>query len=88
MVPAAASRPSMNPSSTSNLGSPATCLSCHAEDLTMTNAAVEAGANWRCRRCGQQWDAARLRTVTGYADWLFNHPSSAAVDHPPQRDNI
>jgi len=48
----------------------ATCLSCHTEDATLTNSAVAAGADWRCRRCGQQWDAGRLATVAAYDLWL------------------
>lgn len=70
VVPTAASRPSMNSSSTSAPGGPATCLSCHMEDHTLTNREVEAGANWRCGRCGQRWDGVRLRTVAAYAVWL------------------
>jgi hypothetical protein len=36
----------------------------------MTNGAVEAGASWNCCRCGQHWDAVRLKAVAGYAVWL------------------
>ena len=36
----------------------------------MTNGAVDAGADWRCARCGQQWDAVRLAAVAAYNVWL------------------
>jgi hypothetical protein len=44
----------------------------------MTNGAVDAGADWRCRRCGQLWDASRLTTVAAYAMWLDARTASAA----------
>ena len=78
VVPTAASRSSMNSSSTSAPGGPATCLSCHMEDPTLTNGGVEAGADWRCGRCGQRWDAVRLRTVAAYAAWLSARAASPA----------
>lgn len=55
----------------------ATCPLCHAEDASMTNQAVSAGADWRCSRCGWRWDAARLATVAAYAVWLTAHTSSS-----------
>jgi hypothetical protein len=48
----------------------ATCPTCHAVDAGMTNAAISGGADWRCPRCDQQWDAVRLAAVAGYAAWL------------------
>jgi ribosomal protein L37AE/L43A len=45
----------------------ATCPSCHTTDTTMTNDAVEAGADWQCGRCGQTWNAVRLATAAAYA---------------------
>src|SRR5688572_12562991 len=72
-VPVSASRPSK--AASADFDHPAICQSCHTEDLTTTNGAVEAGAYWRCRRCGQQWDAARLKAVASYADWLLHHPA-------------
>lgn len=78
MVPAATSRSPMNSSSTFALVGPATCPSCHTEDLTMTNGAVEAGAHWNCSRCGQLWDAVRLKTVAAYAVWLAGRTAGAS----------
>ena len=48
----------------------AMCPSCHTQDLSMTNLAVSAGADWQCSRCGSRWDAARLATVAAYAVWV------------------
>ena len=72
MVTALASDAPMNASAVlvPELGGLATCLSCHAEDATLTNGAVAAGAGWNCRRCGQQWDASRLATVAAYDAWV------------------
>ena len=72
MVTTLASNPPMNASAllVPELGGLATCLSCHTKDATLTNDAVAAGADWRCRRCGQQWDAGRLVTVAAYDRWV------------------
>jgi hypothetical protein len=71
MVTTIASRPPMHSAAAAlELAGPATCPSCHAADLTMTDNAVATGANWRCRRCGQLWDAGRLAAVAAYAVWL------------------
>ena len=75
MVSTTASSPPMTASSTltpapGTLGGHATCQSCHTADLTVTDSAVAAGADWRCRRCGQRWDARRLAAVAAYAEWL------------------
>ena len=53
----------------------ATCPMCHTP-ASLTHHAIEAGADWRCVRCGQHWDAARLATVARYAAWR------ADVDRP------
>jgi hypothetical protein len=45
----------------------------------MTDSAVAAGADWHCRRCGQQWDAGRLVKVAAYAAWESERTSAA--DH-------
>ena len=45
-----------------------TCPLCHAS-ATLTQSAIDAGGAWRCERCGQQWDAARLAAVAAYAIW-------------------
>ena len=52
----------------------ATCPMCHTS-ATLPPSALEAGGAWRCVRCGQHWDAARLAAVVAYAAW--------AVDHDP-----
>jgi len=48
---------------------PATCPMCHTR-ASLTQSAVEAGGAWRCARCGQHWDAARLEAVAAYAAWV------------------
>ena len=72
MVSTVASRPPMSAAATlaPELAGLATCPSCHTEDATLTNGAVSAGADWRCRRCGQRWDARRLATVAAYDAWV------------------
>ena len=49
-----------------------TCPMCHTP-ATLSQSALEAGGDWRCVRCGQQWDAARLATVAAYAAWAVDH---------------
>ena len=48
---------------------PATCPMCHTR-VPLTQSALEAGGAWRCVRCGQHWDAARLTAVAAYAAWV------------------
>ena len=48
---------------------PATCPMCHTS-VSLTQSALDAGGAWRCVRCGQNWDAARLSTVAAYAAWV------------------
>jgi uncharacterized Zn finger protein len=83
MVTAVASRPSVNtPPAIREVVGFATCPSCHTEDPIMTNVAVGANADWRCRRCGQRWDAVRLATVAAYAVWVSEQaPSEDHVTH-------
>lgn len=71
----AAPRPSLNTPSTfaPELVGLAMCPSCHTQDLSMTNLAVRAGADWQCSRCGSRWDAVRLETVAAYAVWASEH---------------
>ena len=38
------------------------------------------GEGWRCGRCGQHWDAARLRTVAAYQRWSLEHDPSTPRD--------
>ena len=47
----------------------ATCPMCHTS-ATLSQSALDAGGDWRCVRCGQHWDAARLATVAAYAAWI------------------
>jgi predicted Zn finger-like uncharacterized protein len=47
----------------------ALCPMCHTS-ANVTQAAIEAGGDWRCVRCGQHWNAARLATVAAYAAWV------------------
>jgi hypothetical protein len=47
----------------------AACPLCHTADATLTSAAVAAGADWHCVRCGQRWDAVRLAAVAACAVW-------------------
>ena len=42
---------------------------CHTP-ASVTQNAIEAGDDWRCVRCGQHWDAARLAAVAAYAAWV------------------
>ena len=50
----------------------ATCPMCHAS-ATLSESALEAGGDWRCVRCGQRWDAARLEAVAAYTAWAVDH---------------
>jgi transposase len=47
--------------------SSAVCPLCHTAETSISNAALTAGASWRCERCGQRWDAHRLETAAAYA---------------------
>jgi transcription elongation factor Elf1 len=49
------------------------CPMCHTP-ASVTLAAIDAGADWRCVRCGQRWDATRLAAVTAYAAWVADRP--------------
>ena len=51
----------------------ALCPMCHTTDVSLTEDLLEAGCDWLCVRCGQRWDAARLRTVRAYAEWTSGH---------------
>jgi len=45
---------------------------CHTS-ATLSQSALEAGGDWRCARCGQHWDSARLVAVAAYAAWSRDH---------------
>jgi predicted Zn finger-like uncharacterized protein len=49
-----------------------TCPMCHTS-ATLSQSALAAGGDWRCVRCGQHWDAARLEAVAAYAAWSADH---------------
>ena len=51
---------------------PGMCPLCHTTDASVTSAALAAGGNWRCVRCGQRWDGARLAAVAAYAAWAVD----------------
>jgi len=50
----------------------ATCPMCHTS-ATLSQSALEAGGTWRCVRCAQHWDAARLAAVAAYTAWSVEH---------------
>lgn len=72
LLPVIAPQPPLSTPATlvPELVGPATCLSCHTEHATVSSGAVATGADWRCSRCGQRWDARRLATVNAYTAWL------------------
>ncbi len=53
----------------------AMCPMCHTS-ASVTRAAIDAGGDWRCVRCGQHWDAARLAAVAAYAEWAGDRERS------------
>ena len=61
----------------------ATCPMCHTS-ATLSQSALDAGGDWRCVRCGQHWDAARLATVAAYAAWIVDRdPIGGQVTEDP-----
>jgi transposase-like protein len=57
-------------------GLEATCPLCHTVDETVTPEALEAGATWKCTRCGQTWSAERLERVAEYVRFEAAHQLS------------
>jgi hypothetical protein len=59
----------------------------------VTQDAIEAGSGWRCVRCGQHWDAARLAAVAAYATWVAERDrvgkrvTESSHDLAPHRDS-
>ena len=45
------------------------CPLCHTPVPEATGEALLAGADWRCPQCDQMWNAARLATVSAYAEY-------------------
>jgi hypothetical protein len=83
-----APRPSLNTSSAPGHepAGLAVCPSCHTQDLGMTKAAVTAGADWRCSRCGSRWDALRLATVAAYSVWASEHTVPSVISGTQKGD--
>ena len=54
-----------------------TCPMCHTP-TSQTQRAIDAGAEWRCVRCGQRWDATRLSAVAAYAAWVVERAAVGA----------
>ena len=81
-----APRPSRNTSTFApKLVGLAVCPSYHTQDLSMTNLAVSAGADWQCSRCGSRWDAVRLATLAASALWLSEHTTPRQlIPHMPE----
>jgi transposase-like protein len=56
-----------------------TCPMCHTP-TALTQGAIDAGADWRCVRCGQHWNASRLSAVAAYAAWVVER-ACASLSH-------
>jgi hypothetical protein len=74
-----------------DLAGPVTCPLCHTP-ATLAREAIEAGHDWRCGRCGQHWDAARMTAAAGYVAWIDEragrrgsavHQNAALYRDPP-----
>lgn len=59
------------------------CPLCHTADARLTEKALAAGGDWRCRTCGQNWTAGRLATSAAYAVWAatYDLPAGPAQSH-------
>ena len=58
-----------------------TCPSCHTARAGVSNDTWDAGGQWRCERCGEQWTRSRLATVAEYEAWARVH-DAAPVAQP------
>jgi hypothetical protein len=56
-----------------------TCPLCHTP-TSLTQSAIDAGADWRCVTCGHRWDATRLSAVAAYAAWVVERRVIGAND--------
>jgi len=54
------------------------CPLCHTAAPALTDAALTAGADWRCAVCHQMWNAQRLATVAAYAQYCAARADQAA----------
>ena len=59
------------------------CPLCHTPG-TGTALAIERGADWRCVRCGQRWDASRLAAVAAYTAWAVDGSSPSHTGRTAQ----
>jgi hypothetical protein len=66
-LPATAAAPDLNPLRI------LICPLCHTPEPTVSQATLDAGGGWTCRRCSQAWDRSRLATVAAYAIWAAEH---------------
>jgi hypothetical protein len=57
----------------------AICPLCHTLDRAVSAESLQAGAFWRCARCGQMWSAARLATSAAYARFVAGQGSSRVL---------
>ncbi|HEU4891240.1 MAG TPA: hypothetical protein VFT47_06795 [Vicinamibacterales bacterium] len=53
---------------------------------SVTQDTIEAGGAWRCVRCGQHWDAARLAAVAAYAAWSVDRDRVGRRDTEGSQD--
>ena len=58
------------------------CPMCHTP-APLALAAIDAGADWRCGRCGQRWNAARIAAVTAYAAWVVDRAAGERHQFSP-----
>jgi hypothetical protein len=52
------------------------CPMCHTS-APLPQSAIDAGADWRCVRCLQRWDAPRLIAVANYVTWIDDRDRAA-----------
>ena len=45
---------------------PGFCPSCRSTDLTTTSKTIDTYSYWRCRACGEIWNAGRRETGRGF----------------------
>jgi hypothetical protein len=66
---------------------PVTCPMCHTA-ASLMQSAIDAGAGWRCVRCGQRWDATRLSAVAAYAAWVVERAAVGERTSPSRHASI
>lgn len=49
-----------------NVLPPTACPVCKSRDLTTTSKTVTSASYWRCRACGEVWNAERVAAATGF----------------------